>query len=347
MPTIDLRSDTVTSPTPRMREAMYKAEVGDDGFGDDPTVNRLQEIAAERLGKEAALFVPSGVMGNLVSILTHCQRAQEVILGAQSHIYRHERGGISTVAGCLPRALPNLPDGRLDLELLRSSINRSGTMYAPTRLICLENTWAGRVLDQDYVAAVHKLAKEHSLKTHLDGARIFNASVAQNVEVGQLCSQFDSVQFCFSKGLSAPVGSIICASGEFIKEARNNRHLLGGSMRQVGMIAAACIVAMDEMIERLADDHARARKLAEGLAQMPELELDPLTVETNIVFFNVRSVKLNAQQLAERLREEGLLVVAFSETSLRAVTHYGIEDEHIDKALLAFQRALASTKTAV
>ncbi len=291
MPIIDLRSDTVTHPTPEMREAMYKAEVGDDYFGDDPTVNRLQELAAERLGKEAGLFVPSGVMGNLVSILTHCQRAQEVILGAQSHIYRHERGGIAAVAGTMPRAIENQNDGRLNLDEIRSAINPAGTMFAPTRLICLENTWAGRILPTAYVNEVHKIASANKLKMHLDGARIFNAAVALKTDVKNLTAKFDSVQFCFSKGLAAPIGSMICASKEFISEARRNRHLVGGSMRQVGVIAAAGIVALEQMVDRLAEDHTNARKLAMGLAEFDELELDPSTVDTNIVFAKVRSRK--------------------------------------------------------
>jgi threonine aldolase len=347
MKPIDLRSDTVTHPSPAMRKAMYDAEVGDDGFGDDPTVNQLQEIAAERLGKEAGLFVASGTMGNLVCTLTHCQRAQEVILGAQSHTVRHERGGIAALAGVFPRAIQNESDGTLNIDSIKASINPSGHMFAETRMICLENTWNGRVLQPEYVQAVHALAQQHNLKMHLDGARIFNAAVALNKPVHSLCREFDSVQFCFSKGLSAPIGSMVCGTKEFIKEARNNRHLVGGTMRQVGVIAAACIVALDQMVERLAEDHENARKLAHGLSEFSQIKIDPATVDTNIVFFKTCDPAFNAFELAQELRQEGVGVVPFSETELRAVTHYGVDSADIDEALSIFKRVFSSSKLTV
>jgi len=343
MPRIDLRSDTVTHPTAAMRQAMYNAEVGDDGFGDDPTVNRLQEMTAELLGKEAALFVASGTMGNLVCTLTHCRRAEEAILGARSHMFRNEQGGMAALAGVHARSLANLPDGRLALDEIRGAINLPSVLWSRTRLICLENTWNGRVLKPEYVAQVKTIARQHELKMHLDGARMFNAAVALNVQPEAIVADFDSVQFCFSKGLSAPAGSMICGSAEFIKEARRNRQLVGGAMRQVGVLAAACIVSLEEMIPRLSEDHANAQRLARGLAEFPELEIEPANVETNIVFFKMRQAQLNAPALAARLCEQGVLVIAFSDEEIRAVTHYGVSTSDIDDALLAFRTVLAST----
>jgi len=338
MKPIDLRSDTVTQPTPAMREAMAKAEVGDDGFGDDPTVNHLQRLVAQRLGKEASLFVPSGTMGNLVCLLTHCARAQEVILGSRSHTFHFERGGMAALAGVHARTIENEPDGTLPLSTIKSSINTAHHMFAPTRLICLENTWNGHVIKSEYVKQVRAIADQHQLKMHLDGARIFNAAVALNTPVAELCREFESVQFCFSKGLSAPVGSMIAGSADFIAEARNNRHLVGGTMRQVGVVAAACIVALEQMVERLAEDHANAQRLAQGLAEFPQIEIDPKSVDTNIVFFKLKPGQVHAHDLAARLTDKGVLVVPFSNTEIRAVTHYGIESADIDQTLIAFKR---------
>jgi len=346
MPRIDLRSDTVTHPTPKMRQAMYEAEVGDDGFGDDPTVNRLQEMTAELLGKEAALFVASGTMGNLVSILTQCRRADEAILGARSHMFRNEQGGMAALAGVHARSLPNLPDGRLDLDSIRASINSPSVLWAKTRIICLENTWNGHVLTPDYVQQVKAIATQHELKMHLDGARMFNAAVALELEPQAIVADFDSVQFCFSKGLSAPAGSMVCGNAAFIKEARRNRQLVGGAMRQVGVLAAACIVALEEMMPRLSEDHANAARLAEGLAQFGDLEIDPADVKTNIVFFRVRPGKFTAPALASRLSEHGILVIPFSDEEIRAVTHYGISAGDIDQTLTTFSSVLSSAAAA-
>lgn len=344
MPKIDLRSDTVTLPSPEMRDAMYKAELGDDVFGDDPTVNRLQDLAAERMGKEAGLFVASGTMGNLVSLLTHCRRGDEVILGNRTHIYNYEQGGMAAMGGMHARSLPHLPDGRLDLQLVEGAINSDDEHLARTRLICLENSWCkGRVLKPDYTAQVSDIARRHGLSMHLDGARIFNAAIALGVPAKQLVKHFDSVQFCFSKGLSAPVGSMIVGSKEFIKEARRNRKIVGGGMRQVGVLAAACIVALDSMIERLAEDHENAAYLAKGLAEIAEVDIDPTEVETNLVFFGLKSMSVD--QFAQRLSEEGILLLAAGSGTLRAVTHYGIERSDIDQVLQACKRVLSTAAT--
>jgi len=344
MQKIDLRSDTVTLPSPQMRDAMYKAELGDDVFGDDPTVNRLQEMAAARVGKEAALFVASGTMGNLVSLLTHCQRGDEVILGTKSHIFRYEQGGMAALAGVHAKTLPNLPDGRLDPQAVEDAINPDDDHLARTRLICLENTWHGHVLKPEYVSTIKGIASESRLLMHLDGARIFNAAIALKKPVASLVSEFNSVQFCFSKGLSAPVGSIICGSSDFIKQARRNRKLVGGGMRQVGVLAAACIVALETMVDRLAEDHANAKRLAEGLATMPNIEIDPADVETNILFINTKP-GVNVHEVVAQLESEGVRVLAYTSTAIRAVTHYGIEKTDIDATLLAFKKVLSARET--
>jgi threonine aldolase len=345
MKRVDLRSDTVTHPTKAMRDAMYNAELGDDVFGDDPTVNKLEEIAAERVGKEAGLFVPSGSMGNLLSVLTHCQRGDEIILGDRSHIFMAEQGSTAALGGVHARPLRNAPNGQLDQSEIDAAVNEDDVHRARTRLICLENTFNGRVLRPDYLDSVAKIAEKHKLKMHLDGARIFNAAVASNLPVHELTKHFDSVQFCFSKGLSCPIGSIICSDREFIKQARRNRKLVGGAMRQVGVLAAACIVALDEMVDRLAEDHATAKQLAEGLASFPELEINASDIETNILFFHVKKPGLNARGLTEKLKESGVLMLPFGPNSVRAVTHYGIATEDISYALDAF-KAVLGHKTA-
>jgi threonine aldolase len=281
-------------------------------------------------------------MGNLVSVLSHTRRAEEVILGAQSHIYRNEQGGMAALGGVHARTVANQPDGRLEPAAIASAINSSSPLWARTSLICLENTFSGHILRTDYLKQVKSLADEHQLKMHLDGARLFNASVASGAKASELAAPFDSVQFCFSKGLSAPVGSMICGSDEFIKEARRNRQLVGGAMRQVGVLAAACIVALEEMVDRLAEDHANARRFAEGLATFCEIDIDPANVETNIVFFKVHGRKMTSSGLAARLHEEGVAVIGMGD-QIRAVTHYGIDANDIDEALKAFQRVFAST----
>jgi len=345
MTIIDLRSDTVTKPTPAMRQAMYDAEVGDDVLGDDPTVQRLEELAAARLGKEAALFVPSGTMGNLVSLLVHCGRGDEVILGDQAHTYVYEAGGSSAVGSIHPRPLPNLPDGTIDLALLEASI-RPDDIHAPrTRLITLENTHnrcGGAVLPVAYMDAVSALAQRRGLALHLDGARVFNAAVALGVDVKALVRGCDSVSFCLSKGLGAPVGSVVVGSQTFIHEARRARKLVGGGMRQAGVIAAAGIVALTEMVDRLAEDHANARRLADGIAGLPGIVLDPATVQTNIVIFALERSDLSPQQLAALLAQRDVWLFAIGGQRLRAVTNYHITAQDVERTIGAFAAVLGA-----
>jgi threonine aldolase len=343
MPFIDLRSDTVTHPTPAMREAMYRAEVGDDVFGEDPTVRRLEEMAAERMGKEAALFVASGTMGNLVALLTHCGRGDEVILGDRSHTFVYEQGGMAALGGITPRPIPNQPDGTLRLEDIRAAIRSENVHYPRTRLVCLENTHNlcdGAPLTAEYTAAVARLAHSCGLRVHLDGARIFNAAAALNCDVRDLVREVDSVMFCLSKGLCAPVGSVLCGSADFIYEARRARKVVGGGMRQAGVLAAAGIVALEQMTGRLAEDHARARRLAEGLAQIPGVQVGP--VYTNIFYFWLDGVPMAPQEFLHRLREQGVLVLGREDGRFRAVTHYWITDEDIEATLRAVRAVLSS-----
>jgi len=343
MPFIDLRSDTVTHPTPAMREAMYRAEVGDDVFGEDPTVRRLEEMAAERMGKEAALFVASGTMGNLVALLTHCGRGDEVILGDRSHTFVYEQGGMAALGGITPRPIPNQPDGTLRLEDIRAAIRSENVHYPRSRLVCLENTHNlcdGAPLTAEYTAAVARLAHSCGLRVHLDGARIFNAAAALNCDVRDLVREVDSVMFCLSKGLCAPVGSVLCGSADFIYEARRARKVVGGGMRQAGVLAAAGIVALEQMTGRLAEDHARARRLAEGLAQIPGVQVGP--VYTNIFYFWLDGVPMAPQEFLHRLREQGVLVLGREDGRFRAVTHYWITDEDIEATLRAVRAVLSS-----
>jgi len=347
---IDLRSDTVTHPTPEMREAMYHAEVGDDVYGEDPTINRLQELAAERTGKEAALFVPSGSMGNEVAILTHAGRGQAVIAGNHTHIYLYEGGGASVLGGSPVYAVNNNPDGTLDQDQLLATIaDESDEHVAATALICIENThnWCGgKALNSEQVQAVANIAHERGLAVHMDGARIFNAAIALGQQVSTLASQVDSLMFCLSKGLSAPVGSMLVGSQEFIRRARRNRKLLGGGMRQAGILAAAGIVALEKMVERLAEDHAHCKRLAQGLADYPQVEVDPEQVMTNILIFRLRSAEQTplteeeVQPFLHKAREQGVLLGTMGGGRIRAVTHYGIEEQDIETALAGIRRAL-------
>lgn len=342
---IDLRSDTITKPTPAMRRAMYEAEVGDDVLGDDPTVQRLEELAAERMGKEAGLYVASGTMGNLVCLLTHCGRGDEVIVGDQAHTYIYEQGGMAALGGIHPRPLPNRPDGTIDLEQIEAAIRPENVHFPRTRLVALENTHnrcGGAVLPVSYMRAVGKLARQHGLKYHLDGARVFNAAVALGVDVKEIVADCDSVSFCLSKGLGAPVGSVVVGTEDFIAEARRSRKVVGGGMRQAGVIAAAGIVALTEMVDRLAEDHANARRLAEGIADLPGIRLDPATVQTNIVIFELDRPDLTPQQLADRLAEHGVRLFAIGGQRLRAVTNYHVTAEDIDRALAAFATVLSA-----
>lgn len=343
MPIIDMRSDTVTQPTPAMRKAMADAVVGDDVFGEDPTVNRLEEMAAERIGKEAALFVTSGTMANLVSQLTHCGRGDEMILGDRSHIFFYEQGGSAALGGIHPRTLPTQPDGTLTLHAIENAVRGDNVHFPRSRLIVLENTHNrcdGSPLDSDYIDAVCELASRHDLKVHIDGARIFNAAAALNVDASRLVSKVDSVSFCLSKALAAPVGSLVCGSRDFIAEARRARKVLGGGMRQAGVIAAAGIVSISEMIDRLINDHAHTRQLAEGLSDLPGISVDPNRFKTNILYIDITGGDLSSNDLAIHLEAKGIRILPTSPTQLRAVTHYHISGNDITKALDAFRAIL-------
>jgi threonine aldolase len=336
MKTIDLRSDTVTLPTPAMREAIYRAELGDDVFGEDPTTNRLEKLAAQRMGKEAALLVASGTMGNLVCLLTHCGRGEEVILGDQSHTFIYEAGGMSALGGIHPHTIANQPDGTMRLEDIEAAIRGDDVHFPRTRLICLENTHNrcnGSALTPQYTEAVAGLAKNRSLAVHLDGARIFNAAVALGVDVKELTRSVDSLSFCLSKGLAAPVGSVVCGSKKFIAQARRIRKVLGGGMRQSGIIAAAGIAALEQMVERIAEDHKNVRRLTEGIARIEGLSVDPAKTQTNIVYFDLASERLTAQKLVMELGKKGIKLLPVGPRRLRAVTHYGISAEDIDLTL--------------
>jgi len=340
---VDLRSDTLTKPTPAMRRAMAEAEVGDDVFGEDPTVNRLEEMAAERLGKEAGLFVASGTMGNLVSLLAHCNRGDEIILGDNSHTFYSEQGGAAAIAAIHPRTIPNQIDGKIAVKDIEAAIRPDDIHHPLSRLIVLENTHNrrnGSPLEVAYMRSVKNLADKYKLKIHVDGARIFNAAVALNVNPKDLVAVTDSVSFCLSKGLAAPVGSLICGRQDFINDARRARKLVGGGMRQAGVLAAAGIVALTEMTERLAEDHANAHKLAEGLAEIPGLSIDPAMIKTNIVYFETTREDLFEDELVRRLDKEGVKISAMGPRLLRAVTYYQITEEDIEFALNAFSKIL-------
>ncbi|MFZ0132376.1 MAG: low-specificity L-threonine aldolase [Desulfobacterales bacterium] len=341
---IDLRSDTITLPTPAMRQAMAAAEVGDDVFGEDPTVRRLEEMAAEQLGKDAGLFVASGTMANLVSQLAHCGRGDEMILGDQAHIFYYEQGGSAAVGGIHPRTVPNQPDGKILLEEIEAAIRPENVHFPRTRLIVLENTHNrcyGGPLDTAYLQSVRQLANRYGLKIHVDGARLFNAATALAVTAAELAAPADSVSICLSKGLAAPVGSVVCGTRPFIAEARRARKLLGGGMRQAGVLAAAGIVALTEMTTRLTEDHAMARRLAVGLAEIKGIAIDPERVKTNIVFFDSDRDDLSAERLAKMLAAEGIHVLATGKRRLRAVTHYHITAADIDDALAVFIKTAA------
>ena len=346
--TIDLRSDTVTQPTEAMRKAMATAPVGDDVYGEDPTVNRLEAMTAEMMGKEAAVFVSSGTMGNLTSVLSHCGRGDEMILGDQAHIFLAEQGGSAVLGGVHSRQLPTAPDGTLDLATVEASIRKDDEHYPCTRLLAIENTHnrsGGRCLPVKYMDAAGELAHCHNLKLHVDGARLWNAAVALNVTPARLLQEADSASLCLSKGLGAPVGSLVVGDAEFIRRARRMRKLVGGGTRQAGVIAAAGIVAITEMVERLADDHANARKLAEGLAQLDGISVDPNTVETDIVIFELRREDMTPAQLSVGLKELGVLLSPIDNIRLRAVTNLGVTSADIERTLDAFASVLQSEGT--
>jgi len=337
---IDLRSDTVTQPTPEMRAAMAEAEVGDDVYMDDPTVNQLQERAAALLGKEDALFVASGTMGNLLALLTHCQRGDEIIVGDKSHIYLNEAGGSAALGGIHPHPIQNQRNGELALEDIRAAIQTEDVHHTITRLLCLENTQnvcGGVPLSLEYMRAAGNLARENNLALHVDGARIFNAAAALNVSAKDLTAPADSVMFCLSKGLAAPVGSMLVGSKKFIQRARHLRKMLGGGMRQAGILAAAGLVALDKMTARLAEDHLRARRLFDGLGQIRGLVLDA-SPSTNMVYFDLApDVPLSVNQIAEAMKKRGVLVDWAGPRRFRFVTHCWVDDAGVAQALQALQ----------
>lgn len=343
MKTIDLRSDTVTKPTPAMREAMAQAEVGDDVYGEDPTINRLEAMSAELLGKEAGLFVSSGTMGNLAAVMSHCQRGDEVILGNKSHTFYFEAGGMSVIAACQPYTIPNQTDGTLRLDDIRGAIRTEDDHFPVSRLIVLENTHnrcGGVSLSVDYTQSVAEIAKEHNLKVHIDGARIFNAAIARGVEAADLVAPADSVTFCLSKGLSAPVGSVLCGSKDFIYLAKRARKQLGGGMRQAGVLAAAGIVALEQIRPRLAEDHQRAAELGGGLAAIPGVSVDP--VYTNMVYVHLDAeLPIDAETTVARLKEQGVLIGAVGPRSFRLVTHCWIGDEDVEQAVETFRSVVS------
>jgi threonine aldolase len=341
--TIDLRSDTVTQPTEAMRKAMYKAELGDDVYGEDPTVNRLEALSAEMAGKEAALFVVSGTMGNLVSVLTHCGRGDEVIMGDQAHTFLYEAGGVSALGGVPVHTVPNLPDGMLDPGQVEAAIRTENIHFPPSRLICLENTHnrcGGAVLTVEQMASIRQIATRYGVALHLDGARVFNAAVALGVPMRSIAAQVDSIQFCLSKGLAAPVGSIIAGTAAYIASARRIRKMVGGGMRQAGVLAAAGIVALEQMVDRLGEDHANARRLAEGLSAIPGVSVNPASVQTNIVLFGLEDPSQSLSQLQQGIAAYGVRANPMDPRHLRAVTHYGITTDDIDATLAAVRQVM-------
>jgi threonine aldolase len=332
---IDFRSDTVTKPTEEMREAMFNAEVGDDVYGEDPTVNRLERLAAKILGKEDALFVTSGTQGNQVAILTHCRPGDEVILEAESHIFLYEAGAASALAGVQTRPIRGTK-GAMDPSDVKKAIRGEDIHYPYSGLICLENTHnkaGGKVIPIETMKAIYEIAKEKDIPVHLDGARLFNAAVAAGVPVTEFTQYVDTVQVCLSKGLSAPVGSILAGSKSFIKEARKWRKRLGGGLRQAGVLAAPGIIALEKMVDRLAEDHANARQLAEGLSTIPGLQVDVNGVETNIILCNIQETGLSNEEFLARLKEAGILAVPFDEGIIRFVTHREVTSDMVEMAL--------------
>ncbi len=345
MSIVDLRSDTLTQPTPAMRQAMAEAEVGDDVYGEDPTVNHLQEISAAKMGKEAGLFVASGTMGNLVAILAHCDRGDEVILGNLAHSFLYEAGGISAMGSVHSCQIPNQLDGTLKLDDIQAAIRPDDAHFPITRLIVLENTHnrcGGVPLSVEYTHGVAKIAQEQNIRLHLDGARIFNAAAALGVDAKDLVDRADSVTFCLSKGLCAPVGSVICGSRPFITRAHRIRKQLGGGMRQAGILAAAGIVALESMADRLTEDHARASRLARSLEKIPGIILDPGAPYTNMLYLSLDEdlVSLTGTQVAEILDEMDIKVGVVSDRRFRLVTHYWIDNADVERTVDAFSKAL-------
>jgi threonine aldolase len=331
---IDLRSDTATRPTPAMREAMARADVGDDVVGEDPTMNRLQERIAAMLGKEAALFVPSGTMSNQIGVRLHCVPGDELILEESSHIYAYEQGGVAQLSGCATRTVKG-DGGQFQLEQIQEMVRPDNCHYVRTRLVCIENTsnrGGGSVWSLDSVAEICSWAHGRGLATHMDGARLFNAVVASGIPATEWCKHFDSVSVCFSKGLGAPVGSAICGTRAMIDKAVRVRKVFGGGMRQAGVIAAGALYAIEHNINRLADDHVNAKAFADQIRDVPGIRLDPPKIETNIVYFLVDSKLGTAAEFTGQLKARGLLVGATGKNSIRAVTHLDVSRDDCERA---------------
>ncbi len=330
---IDLRSDTVTRPTPAMRAAMAAADVGDDVFGDDPSVNRLQQQLAEKTGHEAGLFFPSGTQSNLAALMAHCGRGEEFIIGSLGHSFKYEAGGAAVLGSLWPCPIEYQADGTLALEKVAAAIKPDDAHFPRSRLLVLENTQNGRVLPLTYIKEAAGFARGHGLGIHLDGARVFNAAVKLGVPVREITQHFDSVSICLSKGLGCPVGTVLVGSKALLAKAHRARKILGGGMRQAGILAAAGIYALEHHVERLAEDHANAQALAEGLAQIKQIKLDLTAVQTNMLFLEIQPQ--HAQPLAEHLQQAGILIL--SGVRLRLVTHLDVSAEDVRRVIVAFQ----------
>ena len=341
---IDLRSDTVTLPTAEMRQAMAEAKLGDDVYREDPTINRLESMASSLLGKESGLFIPSGTMGNLAAIMVHCGRGDEIILGDRSHTFLYEAGGVAALGGIHPRQVMNQPDGSLDLDEVRQAIRSDDVHFPVSRLVVLENTHnrcGGVALSVEYTQSMAELVHQNGMQLHLDGARIFNAAADLGIKAIDLAKPVDSVTFCLSKGLCAPVGSVLCGSSEFINQARRIRKQLGGGMRQAGVLAAAGIISLETMVDRLGQDHLRAKRLAQGLSGISGLILDPGSPYTNMVFLTLDDdIKIPASQVERQLMEFGVKVSAINDRRFRLVTHFWVDDSGVKKAIQAFREVL-------
>ena len=344
MKKIDLRSDTITLPTKEMLDAIDRADLGDDVFQEDPTINQLEEIAAKRFNKQAALFVPSGTMANLVAVLSHCQRGDEVILGDQAHTFLYEAGGISSFGGVHSRQLVNQADGTIAIDDIKHAIRKEDVHFPTTRLICLENTHNrcfGMPLSSDYVNSVAEVAKNDSILVHVDGARIFNAAVSLDTSVAELTHEIDSVSFCLSKGLSAPAGSLLCGPEDFIYRARRNRKALGGGMRQAGILAAAGIIALENMTERIADDHQNARALAEGISDIKGISIDLDKIQTNIIYFSLDHPKIESSLFLDKMCEKNIHFFELGPSWYRLVTHNGISKDDVSNVVEEFHQLLS------
>lgn len=346
---IDFRSDTVTHPTPEMREAMAYAEVGDDVYGDDPTVNALEEKSADLLGKEAALFTASGTMANLIAVLVHCARGDEAVMGTQGHTFLHEVGGISALGGVFPQLIPNKADGTMSLDDVRAAIREDDIHHPETRLFIVENTQnacGGMPISADYMRAFSAIIKPKGINLHVDGARLFNAAAALEQPAETLVSDADSVMFCLSKGLCAPIGSILCGRAEFISHARKIRKQLGGGMRQAGIIAAAGIIAIEKMTQRLGEDHARAKKLANDISNIDGVILDKGEPRSNMVYIKIAdNHTVSPGELIDTCKQNGILIGQSGPRHFRFVLHYWIDDRDVDQLISILEIAMSQSKS--